>query len=170
MLLGLSKLIDRPGSKVDFHTEIDLHDLVFGGCCPADEPVRADGTVTNQAGVLHMNGEVATTLHGVCDRCAGQFTREVLFPIEAILVTELANEEEADQWTFLLTDDCADLEDIVTSTFVLNMDSKLLCKPDCKGLCCRCGKNLNNGACDCTPEIDPRMAVLQQLLNKNQEN
>lgn len=170
MLLGLSKIIDCPGGKVDFHTEVDLHELAFGGCCPADEPVIAEGTVLNQAGVLQMVGTVSTTLHGICDRCAGSFTRRVSFPLRAILVTELANEQDADEWTFLLTNDCADLDDIITSTFVLNMDTKLLCKPDCKGLCCRCGRNLNNGPCDCQPEVDPRLAVLKQLLTKKQEN
>ena len=51
--------------------------------------------------------------------------------------------------------------DIVTTAFVLNMDSKLLCKPDCKGLCCRCGANLNDGPCGCEPELDPRFAALK---------
>ena len=54
----------------------------------------------------------------------------------------------------------------VDAVFVLNFDSKLLCKPDCKGLCCRCGKNLNDGPCDCRKEPDSRFAALQQLLNK----
>ena len=58
----------------------------------------------------------------------------------------------------------AELDEILTTAFVLNMDSKLLCKPDCKGLCFRCGKNLNEGDCDCRPETDPRLAVLGQLL------
>ena len=55
----------------------------------------------------------------------------------------------------------ADLDEILTTAFVLNMDSKLLCRPDCKGICPRCGKNLNEGACSCRPEIDPRLAVNQ---------
>ena len=58
------------------------------------------------------------------------------------------------------------MEDIIRSVFVLNMDSKLLCSDDCKGLCCRCGKNLNDGPCSCEKEIDPRLAALKQLLNK----
>ena len=71
-----------------------------------------------------------------------------------------------DPWVFELQNDCADLDDIVTTTFVLNMDSKLLCSEDCKGLCSRCGANLNLGPCNCKPEPDPRFAALQQLLDK----
>ncbi len=81
----------------------------------------------------------------MCDRCAREFQRDVEFPISAVLVTELADEENEDEWVFQLEGDSADLDDIVTTAFVLNMDSKLLCKPDCKGLCCRCGANLNDG-------------------------
>ena len=59
-----------------------------------------------------------------------------------------------------------DLEDIVRTVFVLNLDSKLLCKEDCKGLCPQCGKNLNDGPCNCRKELDPRFAALKQLLEK----
>ena len=62
--------------------------------------------------------------------------------------------------------DQADLDDILTTAVVLNMDSKLLCSEDCKGLCPKCGADLNLGPCGCKPEMDPRLAVLQQFLNK----
>ena len=47
---------------------------------------------------------------------------------------------------------------------MLNMDSRLLCREDCKGLCFRCGKDLNEGPCGCQAEADPRLAVLKTLL------
>ena len=67
MPLNLSKIMDNPG-VIPFETALDLSDLSFGGCCPAQEPVVAKGTVKNSAGVLLMHGTVETTLHGVCDR------------------------------------------------------------------------------------------------------
>ena len=166
MLLGLSKIIDCPGAELSFSTSVDLSDLCYGVSFPVSEPVKAEGKVRNTAGVLMMTGEITTCIHGTCDRCAADFDREMEIPIDAVLVTELANEENEDEWVFPLEGDSADLEDIVRTTFVLNMDSKLLCSDDCKGLCCRCGKNLNDGPCDCRKEIDPRLAALKQLLNK----
>ena len=135
MLLRLSKIIEVPDSALPFETQLDLHEMQFGGCFPVQEPVAA------------------------------KFEREVSYPVHCVLTTELENEDEADEWTFLLQDDTADLDEILTTAFVLNMDSKLLCKPDCKGLCFRCGKNLNEGPCDCRAESDPRLAVLEQLLD-----
>ena len=166
MLLDLSKIMDSPGASVSFSTSVDLSDLLYGTCYPVDEPVEAAGTVRNTAGVLVMTGDIHTTIHGVCDRCAADFTQDVGFPIDVVLVTELSNEENEDEWVFPLEGDSADLEDIVRTVFVLNMDSKLLCKLDCKGICCRCGRNLNHEACSCQKELDPRFAALRQLLDK----
>ena len=166
MLLGLSEIMDRPGASVDFSTSVDLQDLRYGNCFPVTEPVLASGMVRNTAGVLVMTGRINTTIHGVCDRCASDFDEAVELPIDVVLVTELANEENEDEWVFPLEGDSADLEEIVRTVFVLNMDSKLLCKPDCKGMCCRCGKNLNHEVCSCQKELDPRFAALRQLLDK----
>jgi len=166
MLLDLSKIMDSPGATVSFSTSVDLSDLLYGTCYPVNEPVLASGSVRNTAGVLVMTGKISTTIHGVCDRCAADFTQTVGFPIDVVLVTELTNEDNEDEGVFPLEADTADLDEIVRTIFVLNLDSKLLCKPDCKGLCCRCGKNLNDGPCNCQKEIDPRFAALKQLLEK----
>ena len=164
MLLGLAKIIDNPGSSVSFSTRVDLSDLCYGVSNPVTEPVVAEGMVRNTAGVMVMTGDITTCIHGVCDRCAESFDREVHFPLDVVLVTEMANEENEDEWVFPLEGDSADLDDIVRTVFVLNLDSKLLCKEDCAGLCHRCGKNLNDGPCNCQKELDPRFAALKQLL------
>ena len=166
MLLGLSKIIDCPGASVPFSTEVDLSDLCYGISYPVSEPVLAEGMVRNTAGVLVMTGSITTCIHGICDRCASDFDRDVNIPIDVVLVTEFANEENEDEWVFPLEGDSADLDDIERTVFVLNLDSKLLCKEDCKGMCCRCGKNLNDGPCNCQKELDPRFAALKQLLEK----
>ena len=166
MKLGLSKIIETPGASVPFSTSVDLSDLCFGVSYPVSEPVKAEGMVRNTAGVLVMTGEISTCIHGTCDRCASAFDREIQLPIDVVLVTEMANEENEDEWVFPLEGDSADLDDIVRTVFVLNLDSKLLCKEDCKGLCHRCGKNLNDGPCNCQKELDPRFAALKQLLEK----
>ena len=166
MRLGLSQIIDRPGESVSYSAVVDLSDLQYGTCFPVTEPVKAEGTVRNTAGVLVMKGAITTCIHGICDRCTAEFDREMEIPIDAVLVTELANEENEDEWVFTLEGDSADLDDIVRTIFVLNMDSKLLCSDDCKGMCCRCGKNLNDGPCNCQKELDPRFAALKQLLEK----
>mgnify|MGYP004553354141 FL=1 len=164
MLFSLTKLLRTPDAALPFRTELDLSDMTFGSCRPVAEPVVCRGEVRNTAGVLVLTAQLSTRLHAVCDRCASEFTREVSYPVRAVLVTALENEDEADEWVFVVDPEAADLDEILTTAFVLNMDSKLLCKPDCKGLCFRCGADLNDGPCRCRPEPDPRLAVLGQLL------
>ena len=166
MLLGLRDIIHNPGASVSFSERVDLSDLRFGTSYPVSEPVLAVGTVRNTADVLMMKGTITTCLHGVCDRCTAEFTRDVELPLDVVLVEEFSDEDNEDEGVFPLEADSADLEDIVRTVFVLNMDSKMLCKPDCKGLCCGCGKNLNEEACVCQKELDPRFAALRQLLDK----
>ena len=77
MLLDLTKIMDSPGATVPFSTSVDLRDLRYGNCYPVDEPVEAAGSVRNTAGVLVMTGNIHTTIHGVCDRCASDFAQDV---------------------------------------------------------------------------------------------
>jgi uncharacterized metal-binding protein YceD (DUF177 family) len=64
------------------------------------------------------------------------------------------------------------LDTIAEEQLQLALPFKLLCRPDCKGLCLRCGQNLNIAACDCPPEApDPRMGafdkIAAELFKKN---
>ncbi|MDD6168654.1 MAG: DUF177 domain-containing protein, partial [Lachnospiraceae bacterium] len=53
---------------------------------------------------------------------------------------------------------------------LVNWPAKVLCKPDCKGICPKCGTNLNLETCDCEQgELDPRMAAFQDVFNKFKE-
>lgn len=160
MLLNLSRIINIPGQTLPFELELDLSDMEFYGAHPVMEPVKAVGLVRNTADVLVLTMQIKTTLQLTCDRCVEPFRKHVVIPVEAIL----SEESSEDSAVFQIVDDSVDLVDIVTTYFVLNMDSKSLCRDDCKGLCERCGQNLNEGPCRCKKEIDPRLAGLQQFL------
>ncbi|MBP5429945.1 MAG: DUF177 domain-containing protein [Elusimicrobiaceae bacterium] len=54
-----------------------------------------------------------------------------------------------------------DIMYVVKQTLALTEEIRFLCKPDCKGLCAQCGKNLNEGPCHCTPENLSPFAVLK---------
>jgi uncharacterized protein len=55
------------------------------------------------------------------------------------------------------------LEDVVREQVLLSLPSRTLCKEDCKGLCPRCGQNLNLATCNCNPTSDPRWNALAGL-------
>jgi len=55
------------------------------------------------------------------------------------------------------------LEDVVREQVLLSLPSRTLCNADCKGLCPRCGQNLNTGTCNCDRPTDPRWNALSGL-------
>ncbi len=166
MLFGLAKIIGSPGSRVPFSLQPDFSDLDFGNCRAAG-PVLAEGYVENKAGVLLLEATISAEIQGVCDRCTNEFLRKVSIPVHAVLETDPDSADPDDIWTFSVIGDSVDLEEIVRTAFVFGIDSKMLCKPDCKGLCCHCGADLNIGPCDCKPEPDARFDVLRQWLDNN---
>ena len=167
MLLGIAKLIGCPGGQIPFSTEFDFSDMVFGSCRPVAAPVKASGAVINTAGVLQLEGAIEAQIHGVCDRCTKEFDRTINIPVHAVLETDPDSLDSDDLWTFPVEGDSVDLEEIIRTAFVLEMDSKLLCHPECKGICFRCGTDLNLAECKCKPELDPRFAALRQWLDEN---
>ena len=62
------------------------------------------------------------------------------------------------------------VEDLLNNEIIINWPRKILCKPDCKGICMKCGRNLNTGTCECDTFIpDPRMSVIKDIFHANKE-
>ncbi len=58
-----------------------------------------------------------------------------------------------------------ELDEVVISDIILHYPQKYLCKDDCRGLCPKCGKNLNEGDCGCDrTQVDSRLEILKQLM------
>jgi uncharacterized protein len=163
MVIELENIFNNEGSEFTFDYELDLSSQEVGVCNPFINPFRVAGRVFNKTGVVRIEAIAATEMKTLCDRCAGEISRQMEVPIEHILVTTLNNEDNDD---FILLDKTLfDLSPLVTEDIFLSLPTKLLCKNDCKGLCSNCGENLNNGQCSCSKPIDPRLEVLKQLLD-----
>ena len=76
-------------------------------------------------------------------------------------------EEDGNDEIVVLSDGAVDVGELARTAFILEMDAKTLCSEDCKGICPGCGVDLNQGSCTCKKEVDPRLAVLAQLLEKD---
>ena len=164
MLLDLREIIEVPGGKIEFDRDIESDNLGFDSVKEFLSPLHAKGSVFNEAGVLHLRGEARADLLCICDRCGEEFESEKTTKLEAV-ITEEPNEE--DPGFFVLQDDGIDLDEVVSTCFILDMETKFLCREDCRGICPGCGVDLNKGTCKCKKQIDPRFAVLEQLLDKD---
>ena len=167
MLLDVKKIINAPGEGQDFRFELDLSDVESGGLYPIQKPVVVTGDVRNIAGMLLLRFEASTVLSLVCDRCAKSFTRPKTVRCEYML-SDQAEDQENDS-ILLLENDAVDVGDVARTAFILDLDTKNLCFEDCKGLCPKCGADLNQGSCGCQRrDVDPRLAVLAKLLEKEE--
>ena len=167
MRLDLRDIIHIPDASKSFQLQVDLSDLDFFGNKPITQPVLAEGRVTNHAGALVLEGTARSVLDLACDRCGKAFSREKVVALDSLVAHELEDDENDE--IILLEGNELDLDDVVTTAFILAMDTKNLCSDDCKGLCAKCGVNLNEGICRCKPEVDPRLAALAQLLDSEAE-
>ncbi len=163
MLLDLKPLFagSRDFLSVDF--SMDLSEFEFLGVKPLKSPVAINGKIVSRAGVTEsqLNCKVAYT--APCDRCCKETTREYSFDIKRTIVQSLESEENDE--LVVVEDMKLDLEDFCYADIVMSLPTKHLCSESCKGLCPTCGKNLNEGQCDCThTEVDPRLAALAELL------
>ena len=62
------------------------------------------------------------------------------------------------------------VEELVRNELIVQWPIRVLCKDDCKGICSRCGANLNIQTCDCdTTGLDPRMAAIKDIFSKFKE-
>ena len=167
MRLDLRDIIHVPDARKTFRFQLDLSGQDFYGSKPVVRPVDIQGSVTNHAGALVLEGTARSVLELACDRCGKPFSREKLVVLDSLVAQELEDEENDD---ILLLDGVElDLDEAVTTAFILAMDTKNLCSDDCKGLCAKCGADLNLGPCGCGPDVDPRLAALAQLLDKEAE-
>ena len=164
MRLNLRDIIHTPGAALPFAFALDLSGLDFYGERPFTQPAQVSGSVRNMADALLLTGTAQTVLDLKCDRCLRPFRQELSLPVETLLA-ETLEDEETDALVLLEYGE-VDLDELFTTALVLAMDSKHVCRADCKGLCPRCGADLNEGPCACRPETDPRLAALAQLLDK----
>lgn len=134
-------------------------------------PIELDGKAVKTSGIVVITGRLTGTVEIDCDRCLEPEQR----PIDIELDLEfLPNEQVGDAASLELhLDDMKrdaiegsdiNLADIAREQILLDLPQQFFCKDDCRGLCEKCGTNLNLKDCDCEDdEIDPRWAALKNL-------
>lgn len=148
---GTSRLIE-----LDYPAVQIAEDLVLSS-------LQGQFTAARTTEGIYLQGELNTAITQECIRCL----EEAVLPI-TITLDELffyppwsapPGESVVGESGFV------DLAPLIRELILLETPTKPLCRADCQGLCQQCGANLNEGDCGCVEEtLDPRLAVLQQLL------
>ena len=150
----------------------DIGSFLYGVGFPS--PMKVRGDITNTAGYMKMSLEASLLYQAECARCLSEVNGEFTFSLEKTVaprnLLEGLDEEKVDDYA-IIEDGFLDIDQQVYDQLEMEFPSRFLCSDDCKGLCQRCGRNLNEGSCDCGKnEIDPRLAPLKKILEEMKKN
>ncbi len=174
-LIDISDLVDKRISQKEVHMKEELAPIKRG-----DEelsfykPVELDIILENILEGVLAKGSIQTEILTICSRCLNKVYLDLQLDIEEVFVKSkkqaevLMGKEEAEE-VYFITDTKIDLEPAVYQAILLALPIQPLCSEACKGLCPKCGQNLNISKCGCrVDEIDVRMEKLKKLLEKKE--
>ncbi|MGN0493380.1 MAG: YceD family protein [Acutalibacteraceae bacterium] len=164
MIIDLKRIFVNENSSLPIEYSLDMSNVDFSGVYPLKKPVEIVGTVSNKASLVELDAHITYVFEAPCDRCGVDTEKTHTLHIQKSLAPSIEGEESDS--ILLVPDMKLDLNELVYSEVVVSLPMKHLCKDDCKGICVKCGKNLNEGKCNCPEkEIDPRLSALAELLN-----
>jgi DUF177 domain-containing protein len=173
MIYNVAQLLKAPVGTT-LRVDIDPSDTLTLNDDRVNLAGDAEGSVkltrTNQ-GIL-ADGTVTAPVRMQCDRCLDEYTTTITFPLrEQFYPTVDVNTgvplpHDAEEIAFPIDHNhLLDLREAVRQNLLVSLPMQSLCREDCAGLCPQCGKNLNEGACNCVPEEqDSRFEALRALL------
>ena len=174
MLINLSELFPVEGKSKTYDLELEMTqfhapDGVYG--IVEKHPVNL--VITNQGDkVLTVKGEADVCLEMPCSRCLEPVKVPFHLEIDQKVDMKQTDEDRAADLDeqFYINGYNLDVDQLVGNELTLNLPMRVLCSDNCKGICNRCGTNLNRGACDCAGKsLDPRMSVIQDIFKQLKE-
>lgn len=142
------------------------------------EPISGKVKFTKIPQGILVNGRFKTVVEVNCNRCLDPFDLPITFEVEEQFRPKvdlqtgavLPQEEDADEATQIDEKNIIDLSEVIRQDLLLALPASATCHEGCAGLCPTCGKNLNEGPCDCpTEHVDPRWEALRSLLEQSDD-
>ncbi|MET0648703.1 MAG: DUF177 domain-containing protein [Pyrinomonadaceae bacterium] len=137
--------------------------------------VAVEGSATRKGEQVRLRGTLRTEVELLCDRCAAPESAPLAVEFDTSFIPQEVEAVKAENVELQAEDlilsayegGAVDLDELVREQILLALPSRHLCGEDCKGLCQRCGADLNRNQCSCEQgEVDPRWAALADLKNR----
>lgn len=137
---------------------------------PAVRPVEVQGRFNSAGeGKYFWRAHLATAVRAQCRRCLVDVDVPLDVDLSLIFSADADTPEGEGCYPIPPRAQDLDLTGAVREELLLAMPQYVECRPDCRGLCARCGANLNEGPCGCPPAQDPRWDALRQLSRTDTE-
>ena len=159
---NLARLLEEPvGSKMSFDIDEAQQELAQDLCVDFVRGI-VEFTRTNRG--IFVRGQLRSQIQLECARCLETFGQPLDLHLEAQFGLAPIRPQRGPIFP-IGVNGILDLTKALREQIVLDLPMRSLCSPDCRGLCVECGKDLNEGPCDCVVEsIDPRLVELRELL------
>lgn len=159
--------IPDEGLIVDIEEPLSTEDVKLSS------PVVSRLSINKVGSEIIISGRLRAAMDLQCSRCLKDFKRDldipvnvVYHPVEDVEAERHALRDDEMDMGFYKGDEL-DLQELIKEQVLLNGEMKPLCSDQCKGICPKCGTDLNTGQCNCgTKEIDPRLEVLKNFFEK----
>ncbi len=178
-MLDLSPILSGKTKKIALDYAFALGDGGVDVLPPADvefpDGINVVGEVIDRSGDIALEAHVSARYVAQCARCLESLDGVFAFDFDRTVVadeSDLGGDPDAvDECLVADENGCVDFDRDIAEELMLEFPSTILCRDDCPGLCPKCGKKLAEGDCGCSnkKEIDPRLAILQKLLEKDGE-
>ncbi|HIX77620.1 MAG TPA: DUF177 domain-containing protein [Candidatus Fusicatenibacter merdavium] len=174
MEISLVKLLSRDGASETHRLPLEISEIEIGGTAyPVLESQPVEITLTHEGDyVLKITGGTKLKLELSCARCLCPVEKEFLLDFDRKIDFNLTEEEREDleEDSAFVDKDVLNVEALIRNELLVQWPIRVLCKDDCKGICSRCGANLNFQTCDCDTTVpDPRMAAIRDIFSKFKE-
>lgn len=162
MVVDLELLKGSDKIDIEGHENVELSPLYNLDSSIAEVIIK--GSVEKDGLDYLVKAHVGAHINFKCDNCLVLSPKVVSFNMEErFSKTSEAYNEDSEIWP--IPEDFIDLSSAIMANLSVNMPMKVLCSSGCKGLCPRCGKDLNQGDCNCDKTTtDPRFDVLRSLF------
>jgi uncharacterized protein len=163
--LSVADILGRPGSYRDFRLHPRLSGVQTSLVRLNDDAIDAALRVESVVEGVLVTGDLDAGTLSQCARCLKELEENIEVEVCELYYAPGSDQAEDDSYRVSGTE--IDLEPMVRDALALAMPLAPLCKEDCKGLCARCGQDLNVKICACTEETkDPRWAELDALRDQ----
>ena len=160
--VSVVEILGKPGANRHISITKPLDGVRVGLARLEPGPVAAELTLESVVEGVLVTGPVAGDVQCSCARCLTEFRAAVEVEVCELYAGPGHLEEEED--VYRIKGEEIDLEPMLRDELTLALPLNPLCRADCKGICARCGRELNDGACNCTEDTsDPRWAALDEV-------
>ncbi len=169
MRLDVTKALQAPGEEIPFACSEELPSTTWDGAeVQFLSPLEVQGTVMAVKETVWIRAQVSVRMQLPCANCLGSAT----YDGEAKLKACFSHQPDPDDPDlFAFEGHALQLDDAALGALWLEMPMRILCAPDCQGLCPTCGVNRNTTTCTCQKELPSKhpFSALAALLNQDEE-